>query len=99
MGEHDLHRQNQRQKLLKTARSRLYPSITNHSYLVLRRRRQILSDWIEDLPVSNLHVLDIGGRYQPYRPLLGERVSRYYAIDVVPTPFVDVRGSGQQLPF
>jgi len=94
MGEEEI-----RRELITTAHGRLYPSITNHSFLVLRRRRLIFTEWIKRLPAENLRVLDVGGRYQPYRPLLGERVKRYVAVDVLKTPFVDVIGKGQQLPF
>jgi len=87
-----------REELLKIARLRLYPSVTNHSFLVLRRRRLIFTEWIKQLR-TNLRVLDVGGRYQPYRPLLDGRVERYVAVDVLPTVLVDVVGKGQQLPF
>jgi len=86
-------------ELLKPAHDRLYPSLTNPAYLVQRRRRQILGRWIEELPASQLTVLDIGGRYQPYRPLLRDRARRYVALDVLSTQLVDVVGRGQELPF
>ena len=88
-----------RAELLKIAHDRLWPSLTNPSYLVQRRRRQILSRWIERMPGDQLKVLDIGGRYQPYRPLLGNRIQRYVAVDVLSTVLVDVVGQGQDLPF
>jgi SAM-dependent methyltransferase len=88
-----------RAELLHLANERLWPSLTNPSYLVQRRRRQILSQWIERLPGDALLVLDIGGRYQPYRPLLGNRVKRYVGLDVISSELLDVVGSGQQLPF
>jgi len=88
-----------RGELLKLANARLYPSLTNPAYLVQRRRRLILSAWMESIPGDQLAVLDIGGRYQPYRPLIQHRVRRYVALDVLSTPFVDVLGSGEQLPF
>jgi SAM-dependent methyltransferase len=88
-----------REELLKIAHDRLYPSITNPSYLVQHRRRQILGGWIENITGSQLAVLDVGGRYQPYRPLLGDRVSRYVGLDVISTELVDVVATGQQLPF
>jgi SAM-dependent methyltransferase len=88
-----------REELLKLAHARLYPSLTNPSYLVQRRRRQILTEWINRIPGNQLAVLDIGGRYQPYRPLLENRISRYVALDVLGTVLVDVVGKGQQLPF
>jgi len=56
-----------RRELFKIAKARLYPSLTSHSFLVLRRRRLIFSEWIKGLPPENLSVLDVGGRYQPYR--------------------------------
>lgn len=88
-----------REELLRIARDRLYPSLTNSSYLVQRRRREILRAWIERIPGNQLTVLDVGGRYQPYRPLLANRIARYVALDVLSTPLVDVLGSGEQLPF
>jgi SAM-dependent methyltransferase len=88
-----------RAELLKIADGRLYPSITNPNYLVLRRRRLILSKWMNNIPGNQLVVLDIGGRYQPYRPLLEGRFQRYFALDVLRTPFVDAIGKGEQLPF
>jgi SAM-dependent methyltransferase len=88
-----------RAELLKIADARLYPSITNPSYLVQRGRRLILSKWLKSIPGDRLMVLDIGGRYQPYRPLIQHRIQRYVAVDVLSTPLVDVLGKGEQLPF
>ncbi|MFZ0770739.1 MAG: class I SAM-dependent methyltransferase [Candidatus Sulfotelmatobacter sp.] len=88
-----------RAELLKIANARLYPSITNPNYLVLHRRRLILNKWMESVPGDRLMVLDIGGRYQPYRPLIQHRIQRYVALDVLSTPLVDVLGTGEQLPF
>jgi len=88
-----------REELLKIARERLYPSLTNPSYLVQRRRREILSRWIARIPGTPLTVLDVGGRYQPYRPLLVNRIAQYVAVDVIGTALVDVIGSGEELPF
>jgi SAM-dependent methyltransferase len=88
-----------RAELLKIANGRLHPSITNPNYLVLRRRRLILAKWMEGIPGQRLVVLDIGGRYQPYRPLLENRIQRYFAMDVLSTPLVDAIGRGEQLPF
>ena len=51
------------------------------------------------MPERNLRVLDLGGRIQPYRPLLSDRVARYVAIDLRPSPMVDVIASGERLPF
>src|SRR5882672_8203040 len=88
-----------RKELSRIAQARLYPSITSHSFLVLRRRRLIFTEWIKRLPAQDLRVLDVGGRYQPYRPLLDGRVNRYFAVDVLKTPLVDAVSKGQELPF
>lgn len=86
-------------KWLKVADARLHPSITNPNYLVLRRRGLILGEWIKAIPGNNLSVLDVGGRYQPYRPLLHGRLQRYVALDIDATPLVDVLGNGERIPF
>lgn len=44
-------------------------------------------------------ILDVGGRYQPYRPLFESRISKYLALDILQTNLVDVVGSGEALPF
>jgi len=87
-----------REELQKLAQDRLRPSITNPSYLVLRSRARLISKWMEEIPGKDLRVLDIGGRYQPYRPLMQARVSQYVAIDVMRTLLVDVVAKGEQLP-
>ena len=87
------------EELQKLAQDRLRPSITNPNYLVLRRRAQLISNWMGQIPGKDLRVLDIGGRYQPYRPLLQDRVQQYVAIDVVATLLVNVVGKGESLPF
>ncbi|MBZ5653370.1 MAG: class I SAM-dependent methyltransferase [Acidobacteriia bacterium] len=87
------------EELQKLAQDRLRPSITNPNYLVLRRRAQLISNWIGQVPGKDLRVLDIGGRYQPYRPLLQERLGQYIAIDVLATRLVNVVGKGELLPF
>jgi SAM-dependent methyltransferase len=53
---------------------------------------------MKQIPGQNLYVLDVGGRYQPYRPLIQARVRQYVAIDVVPTLLVDVVAKGEQIP-
>ena len=85
--------------LSRTANERLYPSLADPSYLVLRSRRLIFSKWIKQLGRDNLTVLDVGGRYQPYRPLLGASVARYVAVDLIQTGLVTVLADGQALPF
>jgi SAM-dependent methyltransferase len=82
----------------REARERLYPSLRNPSWLVLRKRREILKSWIARLDRESLDVLDVGGRIQPYRPLLEGRVRRYVAMDVRCTPLVNVVGRAEQIP-
>ena len=86
------------QQIDREGRERLFPSITNPNWLVLRRRREIFQQWINRLPASGLTVLDIGGRLQPYRPLLGARVARYLGLDLRPTPMVNILARGEALP-
>ncbi|HEY4905395.1 MAG TPA: class I SAM-dependent methyltransferase [Candidatus Sulfotelmatobacter sp.] len=82
----------------REARERLYPSLSNPSWLVLRKRREIFRKWLLSLESCELHVLDVGGRVQPYRPLLKGRLRRYVAIDPRRTPLVDIVGRGEQMP-
>jgi SAM-dependent methyltransferase len=86
------------EEVIRESRARLYPSITNPNWLVLRKRREIFKHWLRDLRVSPLRVLDVGGRLQPYRKLLADDVC-YIAVDIRTTPLVDVVGRGEQLPF
>jgi SAM-dependent methyltransferase len=88
-----------REDLLKVADGRLHPSLTHHSYLVLRRRSELISGWVERLEGNALRVLEVGGRYQPYRPLVQHRARQYVALDILQSPLVDVVGSGEYLPF
>jgi SAM-dependent methyltransferase len=81
------------------ARRRLYPSLTDPNYLVLRSRRLIFSRWAVKFGGKRLRVLDIGGRYQPYRPLLEAKAATYIGIDLVKTNFVNAVASGEALPF
>jgi SAM-dependent methyltransferase len=87
------------EQVQKLGRERLYPSITNPNWLVLRKRRELILDWLREMPSDNLWVLDVGGRIQPYRVLLGARCARYVALDVRRTLLVDVIGQGECLPF
>lgn len=87
------------QALLGTADHGLHPSLTGPNYLVLRARSTIFSKWASQLGRENLTVLDIGGGFQPYRPLLDNRVTRYIAIDSIRAALVDVVADGEALPF
>ncbi len=85
--------------LRKQGERRLYPSLANPNWLVLRKRRQIFRRWLEDVPAKELTVLDVGGRIQPYRPLLGDAEERYVAVDLRVTPLVNVVANAAELPF
>src|SRR5512140_3347233 len=88
-----------RDELFEYAHQRLYPSLRNPNYLVLKARREIFREWIANLPAESLRVLDVGGRYQPYRQLFEGRKMRYVACDLRSTELVDVVGNAEALPF
>jgi SAM-dependent methyltransferase len=77
---------------------RLDPTLRNPDYLVLTQRRKLLTAWIETLPKKRIRVLDIGGRIQPYRPLLEGRLEAYFAVDPLVTSLVNAVAVGEQLP-
>ena len=77
---------------------RLYPSIRDPNWLVLRRRREIFRTWLSELPVRHPAVLDVGGRIQPYRELVSDP-SRYCAIDLRPNNLITAVASAEQIPF
>src|ERR1700690_3275543 len=86
-------------QVIRDGRRRLHPSLRNPNWLVLRERRRIFQNGLGRLPEHNLSVLDVGGRLQPYRALLGTRVNRYIAVDPQLTPLVSVAAVGEALPF
>jgi SAM-dependent methyltransferase len=85
------------EQVQKAGRERLYPSITNPNWLVLRKRRELFRRWLEGSFPPGVAILDIGGRIQPYRPLLSG--AHYLAIDLRLTPLVDVVARAEQIPF
>jgi len=85
--------------LQEIAEKRLRPSLTDPNFLVLRSRKTIFEHWIAQLPGNELSILDVGGRYQPYRSLFEGRIERYIGFDLLHTDFVDVVGDGESLPF
>src|SRR5258708_31785637 len=86
-------------KAVAVARERLYPSLRNPHWLILRQRREIVRRWISALPAAKLMILDVGGRLQPYRELLDGRIQRYVSIDIRQTLLVDVIAAGENIPF
>jgi SAM-dependent methyltransferase len=87
------------EQVIREGQLRLYPGLTNPHWLVLKKRREIFERWIATLPEGDLLVLDIGGRIQPYRPLLTGRTSAYIAVDLRPSPLVGLVARGEELPF
>jgi len=85
-------------QIQEEGRSRLYPSLTDPSWLVLRTRREVFTKWLGRLNHANAIVLDVGGRIQPYRALINGRPSLYVALDLRLTPLVDIAGDAAQLP-
>src|SRR5580700_6496356 len=82
----------------RQGRDRLFPSLTNPNWLVLRARRRIFDRWLAQLPAGELDVLDVGGQIQPYRALIANRLRRYLAVDLRVTPLVNVVARAEQLP-
>src|SRR5580698_1592517 len=85
--------------LSKIAHRRLYPPLSDPGYLALRSRRLIFSAWARQFQNKHLTVLDVGGRYQPYRPLFDGCIERYYGVDRIKTECVKVVADGEALPF
>jgi len=78
---------------------RLHPSLRNSDYLVLIERHKKFIQWLRDVSGTELRVIDIGGRIQPYRALIEGRIKTYVAVDPRPTGLVDAVAVGEQLPF
>jgi SAM-dependent methyltransferase len=85
-------------EVTRQGRDRLFPSLTNPNWLILRRRREIFGRWLGQLPSGELDVLDIGGRIQPYRALIANYSRLYVAVDLLHTPLVDIVARGEDLP-
>ncbi len=86
------------ERIQREGMERLYPALTNPSWLVLRSRREIFTRWLKDFNHANPRVLDVGGRVQPYRPLIDCSALRYTAVDIRRTPLVDIVGDAALLP-
>lgn len=85
------------QQVQKTGRERLYPSLTNPNWLVLRKRAELFRTWLSKSLPPHPVVLDVGGRIQPFLSLLPG--SKYLAIDILRTPLVTVVANAEQIPF
>ncbi len=86
------------QEALDLSRDRWNPRLRDPDYLILRQRRRIFTEWLHAIAGSDLQVLDVGGRLQPYRPLLEGRIRYYIAVDPQLEGIVDVVAVGEHLP-
>jgi SAM-dependent methyltransferase len=84
--------------VIQQGEQRLFPPLTNPNWLVLRERRKIFDQWLAQLSSNHLDVLDVGGRIQPYRSLIANRLRRYVAVDLRSTPLVSIVARAEQLP-
>jgi SAM-dependent methyltransferase len=85
-------------EVIEEGRERVSPRLTNPNWLVLKERRKIFDRWLAQVSANPLEVLDVGGRIQPYRPLIAQQVHRYVAVDLRSTPLVSIVARGEQLP-
>lgn len=91
-------RDNDAESLRAAGRRRLFPPITDPNWLVLRARRKHFSRWLNQLPLQNANVLDVGGRLQPYRELLPASC-RYWSVDLRPSALLSGVADAGSLPF
>lgn len=81
--------------------SRLYPSLTSSSYLVLARRRELLRAQVKILREQNrrdLTIVDVGGHEKPYAAIFAGVASRHISIDLSHRD-TDVCAIGEAIPF
>jgi hypothetical protein len=83
---------------LEMGRFRLNPSLGDVDSLIFLHRRPIIAQWLAELP-KDLLLLDIGGRIQPYRPLIENQVRRYIGLDLQREGLVNVICTAEHLPF
>jgi len=89
-----------KKKGVQLSQERTNPRLRNPDYITLKVRAAHIKKWLEEyLPGSQLDVLDVGGRIQPYRKYIQGRVNNYVAIDPQAEGMVDLIGYGENLPF
>lgn len=79
-------------------RLRLDPLLEDVDYLIFKLRRPIVEAWLREMRGSDLVVLDVGGRIQPYRTLIEQRTRHYIAVDLQMAGLVTVVATAEQLP-
>ncbi len=82
----------------RLSKDRAFPSISHPDYLVLRARVRNFKRLLERI-TGMVSVLDVGGRIQPYRLFLKDRLKSYFAIDPQYHGLIDAVAVGEQLPF
>jgi len=81
----------------RIAAFRLDPSLNDVDSLIYSHRRSVLEGWLNDLP-TGINVLDVGGRIQPYRSLIGSKARTYFGLDLQFEGTVDVVASAEHIP-
>lgn len=84
---------------LELSGNRLNPRLKDADYLILSKRTAFFKQCLQHIPDTGLEILDVGGRLQPYRPLLEARTRRYVAIDPQIDGLADVIAVAEQIPF
>lgn len=80
---------------------RLFPLLSNHAFIELTKRRELLQKAVEELErmgKRNLVLLDIGSGENPYGPLFSPIVGRYVSLDIQIRKN-NVIGLAENLPF
>jgi SAM-dependent methyltransferase len=84
---------------LNLSEERLNPRLRDADYLILHSRTEYFKKCLDRIPDTGLEILDVGGRLQPYRPLLEPRSDYYVAVDPQIEGLADVIGVAEHLPF
>lgn len=84
---------------MELSRLRLNPKLDDLDYLAFKFRGAIIKKWCAEIDDSDLVVVDVGGRIQPYRSLLETRTARYIGLDLSLEGLVDVVADAECLPF
>ena len=87
------------QASLRLSHNRSEPRLTDPDYLILKGRTRILEVCLNEIHENHLHILDVGGRLQPYRKMLQSRTESYTAIDPQLEGLADVIAVAEHLPF
>lgn len=84
---------------LRLSNKRFQPKLSDPDYLILSNRTEYFRKCLMRIETRGLHVLDVGGRLQPYRPLLDPVTDEYIAIDPQMEGLADIVAVAERLPF